>query len=551
MTQERDRPGAAEWAALAAILAGALALRLWNVWELAAHDPFFTRPSVDEQMYHEWAQRIAAGDWRGDRVFLNGPLYPYLLGGFYALFGPSLFAARVAHAIVGTAVCALTWWVGRRRFPPAVALGAAALVAVSRMLVFYDSVLVVDPLIVLLALLAAAAAIAADESPGAGGWLAAGAVTGIGALARPNLVLVGALGVLASVWLRRDRPLRARAGWLAAFALGALACVAPVTWRNYTVSGDFVPVTYSGGMNLFIGNNPDANGSFSVPRIFPRSAADDPWEQREMFQRAAEQAVGRALRPSEVSRFWSSEALRFAREYPGPWARLLWHKLELATNAYEPWNIRSSALERDFSAVLRLPLLGFGVLAPLAVAGLVLTAARWRELVPLYAVLAMVLATLVAFFVLARYRIPAVPVLALFASAGVAEAVSRVRRRAWHAVAVAAAAAALAGGWAHREIAHDDLSIAYYNLGNRYRELADWPRAIACYERALATQPGYISAVNNLARVYEATGDHDAEARAAWQRVRALAAAQDLPRYAERAERHLHALAALGTEPQD
>jgi hypothetical protein len=55
------RPRAGEWAALAAILAGALALRLWNVVELAAHDPFFARPSVDERMYHEWAQRDRRG----------------------------------------------------------------------------------------------------------------------------------------------------------------------------------------------------------------------------------------------------------------------------------------------------------------------------------------------------------------------------------------------------------------------------------------------------------------------------------------------------------
>ena len=159
------RPSAGEWAALAAIVAGALALRLWNVSDLAAHDPFFDRPSVDERMYHEWAQQIAAGDWRGDQVFLNGPLYPYLLGGLYALVGPSLYAARVAQALIGALACALTWWVGRRRFAPAVALGAAALVAASRMLIFYDSVMVADALMVPLALLAAGAGIAALDRP--------------------------------------------------------------------------------------------------------------------------------------------------------------------------------------------------------------------------------------------------------------------------------------------------------------------------------------------------------------------------------------------------
>ena len=545
-----SRPSAGEWAALAAIVVGALALRLWNVSELAAHDPFFARPSVDELMYHEWAQQIAGGH-PSDQVFLNGPLYPYLLGGLYAVVGPSVYAARAGQALIGVFSCVLTWWIGRRRFTPAVALGAAALVAASRMLIFYDSVLVADALMVPLALLAAATAIAAFDRPVPARWLAVGLASGLGALARPNLLGIGVLCVGWAIASRRDRSLATRAGWLAAFALGALLCIAPVTWRNYAVSGDFVPITYSGGLNLFIGNNPDANGTFRVPRLFPRSAADDPWEQRAAFERVAEQSVGRELRPSEVSRFWSARAFEFARRYPVREARLLWHKLEIATNAFEPWNIRSFALTREASAVLRLPMIGFGVIAPLALAGLLLTAARWRELVPLYGVLATLLATLIVFFVLARYRIPAVPVLALFACAGVAEAGARLRARTPRAVALAVLAVALAGVWSHREVMRDDLSIAYYNLGNRYKDLADWSRAIASYQRVIEARPNFVSAYNNLALVYEATGDHDAQARATWERVRELGAAQGLPQYAERAERHLRALAAFGEEARE
>jgi 4-amino-4-deoxy-L-arabinose transferase-like glycosyltransferase len=545
----RGHPTLAETAAIGLIAAIALALRLWNVADLAASDPFFAHPSVDESMYDQWAQQIAAGDWRGDQVFLNGPLYPYLLGGLYAVVGRSLYAARAAQAVIGALACVLTWWIGRRRFTPAVALGAAALVAVSRMLIFYDSVLVADALMVPLALLTVAAAIAATDRPSAPRWIGVGVASGLGALARPNLLLVG---VICAVWeslRRRDRSLGARAGWLAAFALGALACIAPVAWRNYAVSGDFVPITYSGGMNLFLGNNPDADGTFRVPRLFARSAADDPWEQRAEFERIAEQSLGRALRPSEVSRFWSQQALRFAREYPAHEARLLWHKFELATNAFEPWNIRSAAMTREFSRVLQLPLVGFGLLAPLGLTGLALTATRWRELVPLYSVLATVLATLLVFFVLARYRLPAVPVLALLACAAIGEAAARLRTReprALAAVALAGLGAALAGAWMHRVVVRDDLSIAYYNLGNRYREIADWPRAIESYRRVIAARPNYISAYNNLALVYEATGTHDAEARATWEHVRELGVAERLPQYAERAERHLRALSEFG-----
>ena len=43
--------------------------------------------------------------------------------------------------------------------------------------------------------------------------------------------------------------------------------------------------------------------------------------------------------------------------------------------------------------------------------------ARWRELLPLYLVIAMQLATAVVFIALSRYRLPAVPALAVFAGA--------------------------------------------------------------------------------------------------------------------------------------
>jgi hypothetical protein len=539
-----ERPSRAEWAALAAIAAIALALRLWNVFELAAHDPFFARPSVDEAMYHAWAQQIAAGDWRGNEVFGNGPLFPYLLALLYAVCGPSLLAARVAEAGIGTLACVAIWWIGRRRFAPAVALGAAACVAVSRMLILLRQRARHRRADRAALPAGCGAALAAWDRPGAWRWLGAGVCAGIGALARPNVGLVGGLCVVCAVVMQREHAL-ARAHGLAR-GVRARRGRLHRTGHVAQLFGVGRPRAdhECGRTESVPGQQPDANGSFRVPRLFPRSAADDPWEQRAVFQSTAEHALGRPLRPSEVSRFWSGEAVRFAREYPGPWLRLVAHKFALATNAFEPWNLRSEVLAREFSAVLRLPLLGFGVLAPLAVAGLLLTASRWRALVPYYAVLAMVLATLVVFFVLARYRLPAVPVLALFACAGVAESVARVRARAQLPVLVAALAAVVAAVWVWRPLLHDDLSIAYYNLANHYGEIEDWPRAIAGYQRAIAARPNYISAHNNLARAYEASGRED-DARLAWERVRELAVAQELPRYAERAERHLRAIAAF------
>jgi tetratricopeptide (TPR) repeat protein len=380
------------------------------------------------------------------------------------------------------------------------------------------------------------------DRDGAWRWAAAGAATGLAALARPNALLFAA-AIGAWALLRPGFVLRRRVPAVLAFAAGVLALVLPATWHNARVGGDFVLVSYAGGMNLYIGNNPDARGEFRVPRIVPSALADDPEEQRAVFAALAERASGRALAPSEVSAFWARRALDFVREQPGAWARLMLYKVLLSFNAYEPWNVRSLTLARESSSVLRLPLLGFGVVAPFAVIGLVATRRSWQRLVPLYAWLATVWLTLWVFFVLARYRVAALPVLVLFAAAGVVALVGVLRAgRVPARIGVGLALAALAVA-VHWPLARENLGTAYYNLANRFRAQGDLERAIEAYHESMRRSPGYLSAYNNLALAYEEAGRRD-EAVAAWNALLVRAQRQGSPKHVERAERRLRALAA-------
>jgi hypothetical protein len=75
--------------ALALILLAGLGLRLAH-WRAVAEEPFFAHLVMDSYEYDRWARTIAAGDWLGSEVFFQAPLYPYVLGATYALFGRSL-----------------------------------------------------------------------------------------------------------------------------------------------------------------------------------------------------------------------------------------------------------------------------------------------------------------------------------------------------------------------------------------------------------------------------------------------------------------------------
>ena len=70
------------------------------------------------------------------------------------------------------------------------------------------------------------------------------------------------------------------------------------------------------------------------------------------------------------------------------------------------------------------------MLAPLAVLGVVLTCPRWRDLWLLYAMILSLAASVAVFYVFGRYRFPLVPLLALFAGAGVIGSRKALQRKA-------------------------------------------------------------------------------------------------------------------------
>jgi tetratricopeptide (TPR) repeat protein len=284
-----------------------------------------------------------------------------------------------------------------------------------------------------------------------------------------------------------------------------------------------------------------------VPPAFPGERVDNPLAMRRAFTAAAEAATGRALKPSQVSAFWSRRALDYVVEQPLDWIALEARKLLLFFNAREVWNNRSSTVSREFSWVLRLPLLSFGVLAPFALLGLGLSVSRWRELLPLQAMLLVYLASGLIFFVLSRYRMPVVPVLMIFAAHALERLYDSLRRRRLRFCGLAAGWLLVLGLLVNLELGSENLHMAYYNLGNKYRDLGRWQPAIESYQRSLAISPGFVSAHNNLALAQEGAG-HVEEAIESWRRVLARALEQGDPLRIERAKRHLRDLGAAPIE---
>ena len=422
MAPSEDRP-LLQWYAVIAVVA--VAVRAIYVAE-CYQAPFFHLRLGDAFRYHVWAQQIAGGAWVGDQVFYQAPLYAYFLALIYGLLGESALVVRLVHLCLGSASCVFLAMAGRAFFNPRSGIVAGWMLAFYAPSIFLEGLLQKTALVLalttgLLALLGSVV-----QRPSAFRWSGVALVTGLLALTRENALVFAGVIVL---WILTGMTLswRRRLAWSALF-VGVLALVLlPVGLRNWAVSGDFQITTSQAGTNFYIGNHPQSDGTY-VPLRFGRGSAE---HERDDAVQLAEEAKGRRLSPREVSVYWFKRTMTFITEQPMDWARLIGRKFLLAGNAAEVADTEDQQVYAEWSYVLQVFsfLTHFGVLLPLAAFGLAMTWPARRQVLVLYLMGAAYAATVVLFYVLARYRFPLVPILTLFAAAGVVQGISALRSR--------------------------------------------------------------------------------------------------------------------------
>jgi tetratricopeptide (TPR) repeat protein len=493
----------------------ALAVRLIHIWQLKS-TPFFDTLLGDANGYDKWAVRLASGDWIGSDVFYQAPLYPYFLGVVYAIFGRDLLVVRIAQALVGSASCVLLGLACTRLFSKRAGLVAGLALALWAPAIFFDSLLqkaVLDMFFMCLALWLIARILDGQER---WEWIAIGASMAALSLTRENGLLLVAV---AFVWIAWRASL---SKGLVGFVAGLALVFTPVVIRNYSIDGGFYLTTSQFGSNFYIGNNPNADGTYASIR-FGRGA---PEFERLDAKEVAEEAVGHALSPSEVSSFWAGRACNYITSQPVSWMKLTGRKILLLFNRTEMLDTEAQESYAEFSTPLRvLGWIGhFGILMPLAIAGMIAAWPDRRRLSIVYALALTYAASVVMFFVFARYRYPLVPFLILFAVApfdsrvreNVAHFLTQKNSRKWLAAALVLSVAIFAN-W---PVLSPTLmmSITENNLGTAFLEKGRYDEAIAHNERSIALRPDYAPGYNNLGAALRAAGRLD-EAVARYQQA--------------------------------
>ena len=496
----------------------ALALRLFVLCR-AANTPEFLPDQGDMKFYSDWAKRIAAGTLTDHKAFYGLPGYAYWLALIYKVVGFQPYIATLLQVILEAFTSTLIFRLGSSAFgrrdenqpsAPALVVGVAAALG----WVFFVPAQAYSTILMPTCYLVAAFWFVVwwilrrrNGRPATCAFFLLGLLMGVVAMMVANILFLVPL-VLAAIWLFREwspvgRPFERSARVLASALLlaGTGLGVVPCVYHNYVLAGEPVALSAHSGINFYLGNNPQANG-------YPKIPSPLHTDQQGMLRDSivwAERAEGHPLKRVEVSAFWSGLAKQYIREHPGEWLRLLVTKL---SNFWSAFPYDDLGIIRSFQedGVL-LPGINFGLVAVLALPGLVLAAARRPASRWIIAAVVLHVLSLLSVFVTERYRMAVVPGLLLLASFGVVETWREISARHWR--PVLAYSVVLVGALliVERPVDPGLRDLDDYNSSLADLEQGRFDRARQKLEHALVANPNSAETNFALGNVFLAAGD--------------------------------------------
>jgi Tfp pilus assembly protein PilF len=403
----------------------------------------------------------------------------------------------------------MVYLIARRIFGKGAAIVSGFATALYTPFIFYDGLLLSESIQILLVTAALLLLVTPSRKYRWLTSLSVGLLIGMAALGRATIIFFAI--ALAAYWLTRARrgakkERRQLLNSLALFSAGVVLGILPATIHNMS-HGDFVLISSNTGINFYIGNNANANGIYEEPKgldLFKDFSG----------RQIAEKKMGRPLKSSEVSSFWTSEALRDIGQNPLRFVRGLVKKTWLYLWYFDIAQAESIHIQNIFSSLFKLPLIGFGAVFLFGTAGFLSSGLDERRWI-LILLLVSNLAGVILFFVLGRFRlIGAVPLL-ISSGAGVTWLVMMLRDRNRRALAIAGiiGAAGLAILFLPRPIDKREKSATVLNnVGVYYYFTGDYAGAEKWYRQASEILPGNTESLNNIGTVFYARNNLDSSA---------------------------------------
>ncbi len=389
-----------------------------HFFQMKANNPIFDYPIVDSKEYVDNAQYYLEKNFLGPPgSFFHPPFYSYFVALIFKLFGFSTDIVKMVQVALDLLNLLLLYLLAGKIFNRATALLSSSIYALYIPIIQFNVEILPPVLIIFLLLSSTLLFIRACESKQRknGRYIAmsilSGFLFGLLIITLPNFLPCLPFILLWLVFFVKEISPAKRYTVITAFTLFVMIPVMAVAARNYLYAGEKVLLSHNGGINLYIGNNPDINKTVSLrPGI--------EWEELLMYPYTQE----RIETFEDQSRFWIKEVFSYILSNPLKWIKDMVKKGILFFNSYEfPRNFSYKTFE-EYSFIAKLPFMKLNLVMPLGIGGLIILAfPKFRNNVneSVYlpvSVFFIYSCTIILFFVSGRYRLPVIPFLIMFSS---------------------------------------------------------------------------------------------------------------------------------------
>lgn len=475
----------------------------------SSDNPTFSAPIVDSLTYDQMAKGLAETGSLTDEFFWQPPFYPLFLALIYKFTGSSILTVKIVQALLGSLTSIFAYFLGKKLFGKSAGVLSGVFVALYIPLVFYDGELLSAGWSAFWAALLILALIKTAEKPNLPSSFALGLLAALSIITRPEFLLfsIAAFIWLLLVWFRRNTTPNKIVLCLLLLLAGFLSIASPVAFLNHRITGKASFLPLSGGINLYIGNNPDYKKTINIR---PGLA----WEKLTNLP-----ADHGAKNRFEDEQFFFDKAINYIRTQPASFLKgLLYKSAQFLSSRETPRNL-DIYLFRQWSSLLKIGLwksgkfgFPFGLLLPLAVAGLIF---NWRNVpAPVWLFLILYPASVILVFVASRYRIPAIPLIAVLAAAGCSAIWHFFEFRNWAKLIAALAivltiaiSSSLAGPFYAEQLDYEPE--LYYGVGDSLNKHSRAVEAIDAYSKAVTLRNDYVEANQNLALLLVKVGRLD------------------------------------------
>ena len=316
-----------DWIILWVLIIGAVALgiRIMYLMQFSASPLFCNTVGPDVEEYDLWAKQIIAGKLLWNYVHIHAPLYAYALALEYWVFAFNHFNVRLFQLMIGLAsvvpvLFSLRIIDGKWTIH---SLLLASIWAVYPPLIYYQAEYISEALLLPLVCISIYLLYRGerDEIRHSTWFAVAGVAGGLAIITHPMAGLFVLGEALYLLFLQKTRfKFKLKSSFR--FLLAASLVVGPVALYNYKVLGKLAPVQANSGLNFYLGNNSDANGTCYL-RPGP--------EWNKVHQQARKISSAAFVTKDQ---YFLSESSYFIKNYPLFWANLV------AQKALFTWNFR-------------------------------------------------------------------------------------------------------------------------------------------------------------------------------------------------------------------